>query len=122
VTSGYARMKRAVVMSVESSSSPGKFYRVWVDDAGPIFCECPASRFAKGQIGAGRKPCKHMRTMAESSDLATATALAKVGDLPIVEPRHTDRRVRFIEIQTQDNEGAWTPVAGNLSRFNQLEV
>jgi len=111
-------MTRATVVEVASHSTPGKAYRVWVGADGPLFCECPSHKFVRDGI---RRPCKHMRAMAESADLPLAQALAydRPGMPATVKPQ--DSRFRFIEVQEQNEAGAWSSVL-DLARFTNLEV
>ncbi len=115
--------RNATVLEVESTSSPGTTYRVWVGEDGPIFCDCPAHKFHKGKPAGERPDCKHMKAVRGSEDGATAIELARYGAIGASAPKQQDRRIRFIELveMEQDNYSE-TVVIGDLSRFNNLEV
>lgn len=107
----------ATVVEIESTSTPGTWYRVWVDPTGPIFCDCPGHKYARHGV---RKPCRHMAAMRASGDFETAAAIA-ASAAATASLRATDRRVRFLEIAQEADDGSWVTI-GDLSRFANLEV
>lgn len=131
----------ATVLEVESMSTPGRSYRVWVDANGPIFCDCPAHKYPRNGV---RSPCKHMRavsgfstSLARTAEAAkqagfsmadlsqtmdvVARAYGKYREGPAPTKRSTNPRIRLLEMQEETTEGSWVTV-GDLSRFNNLEV
>lgn len=110
--------RSATVLEVASSSTPGKSYRVWVDATGPVFCDCPGHKYARG---GARRECRHMRTVRESVTYGTAVEIATKGTAVAVKAAAVDRRIRFLEVQEETSEGTWTTV-GDLRRFQHLEV
>lgn len=110
----------AAVLEVASTSTPGKSYRVWVGEAGPIFCDCPAHKFHRGKPAGERPDCKHMRTVRGSTTLAQARAIAAGQTLATV-ALAGDAQVRFLELQEETTEGTWVPVT-DLRRFTNLDL
>lgn len=115
--------RTATVLEVASSSTPGKSYRVWVDASGPIFCDCPGHKFARGGV---RKECRHMRDVRGSEVFDAAVEIAK-GGRPVAPKRPAaskrpvpSERIRLLELQ-EEIEGTWVTV-GDLCRFHDLEV
>jgi hypothetical protein len=115
--------KLVTIVEVASSSSPGTWYRVWVDESGPIFCECPAHKFHKGKPAGQRPDCKHMKALRATSDGVTAQELARYGELAASAPKQQDSNIRFLELieADEDNYTEWVSVV-DLARFNNLEV
>jgi hypothetical protein len=113
---------RTTVLEVPSRSTPGKTYRVWVDEAGaPVFCECPRHKFHRGKPAGQRPDCAHMRELRGVPNvLEQAAMLARDWTTPI-ETRKVGLGIRFIEVQETNADGKWVTVI-DLSRGNNLEV
>lgn len=131
------RGRTAVTIEVASSSSPGTKYRVWVGPQGPIFCDCPGHKYARGGV---RKPCKHMKAVGGTNVRQMAAEVLRMGQsaeqatTSLIELQQAARRasadgaadtianrVKFLEIQEENEAGEWTVVA-DVSRFNNLEL
>lgn len=54
----------AVLATYDSSSTPGKVYRVLLGADEVVYCECPAWRFQKDR-SSGQRTCKHIKQWRE---------------------------------------------------------
>ena len=123
-----AGKRRATIVEVASHSNPSRSYRVWIDATGPIFCDCPGHKFARG---GSRKPCKHMIALDDNSAFTIAVqSLAAVGSTAKAATEAMQRfeavfkaetRFSVIEIAEEQSDGSWQSSV-NVSRFANIEL